>query len=228
MLHINKEPSEYYVLFDSPNTASAHVAPSKAVLTTNPLGNPTARGCLLVCLAFIGGMLLTSIATAAERKSLHLSCASSPDLPKLQVNTILLSCALPQNHQLFARLEQFYRKTFHALGFGFTMASVPRAREIAELNSGRVDGTCGRTAIPPFSNHPHLKRVATPIGRYTPQLLTNNHQNRIQSLKDLAPGYKLAYIRGSEGIEVLQKKHPELQLIALTNTEIALKMLADY
>ncbi len=146
-------------------------------------------------------------------------------LPSLRENTILFSCAVPQKHPQFDELEQFYRQVFNLLGYGFTMASVPRAREVAELNSGRVDGTCGRTALPPFSNHPHLIQIATPIGRHRPQVLTNHFQQQIQSLKDLDPDKTLAYVRGSEGLSD-QHFPAGLKRIPVTNADIAIKMLA--
>lgn len=136
---------------------------------------------------------------------------------------IVFSCTLPPKFQAFAEIENFYRRAFARVGYQFSMTSLPRAREIAELLSGRLDGSCARIDSAAYRHNKAIIRLPVSVMQSSPQLIS--HIPKIRSLRDIPQHESLAYVRGSSIAANILKGERDLTLTEVTSGEIGLKML---
>ncbi|WP_423893986.1 hypothetical protein [Candidatus Pelagadaptatus aseana] len=137
---------------------------------------------------------------------------------------IVFSCLVPDRYPLFTEFESFYREAFAALGYNFSMISLPRAREIAELLNGRVDGVCARVDVEPFSSANNLQRLDIAVGNITQMVVSPVPLPEVP-IGQLPQG-RLGYVRGAQVSLTWLRAFPQMEQIVLNSSESGLKMLA--
>ncbi|MEC8427204.1 MAG: hypothetical protein VXZ35_02175, partial [Pseudomonadota bacterium] len=152
------------------------------------------------------------------------SSAGTPELPVRSENHLVFSCSMPPKFPLYERLRLFYTNAFKELGYGFSMIPLPRAREVAELASGRVDGTCGRGLRPAFLDNRQLIKVDVAIGRSSKQMITT--VAGIQSIEDIPSGTEVYYVRGTQSSNRFLVGNPDFHAKGVNTIENGIKMLA--
>lgn len=131
---------------------------------------------------------------------------------------------MPPKYPVFEQIERLYRNAFQQLGYHFTLVSLPRTREVAEVLNSRLDGSCARPDVAPFSNSDQVIRLEAPVARAIPQLLTH-----FESLSDINTSYreaKLAYVRGSQWANQDFSLLGQRESIGVTTVDLGIKMLA--
>lgn len=154
--------------------------------------------------------------------------AASPELNETMGGRpiIVFGCSVSANNQYYEQAESFYRKVFTKLGYRFSMLSLPRTRELAELKKGQLEGSCGRRFSPPYAVFPELVRVPVAIGTLSQVLLSRDATPGIPSLSDLPDGKRIAYVRGGITATEFVNQYPNLDPIAVVDAEVGIKMLA--
>ncbi len=167
-----------------------------------------------------------SRAIRQTKKATPYSVRIDQALPVGGEKEIIFGCSIAKSSEVFPVIEGFYRQLFHKLGFDFKMIALPRAREIAELNRGALDGSCGRENIEPFISSKNLQMIDVPIAEVTFDVLALSAQGKIKSLSQLPPDSTVAYVRGSEKLKKVLQTTSHLKLIRVTTPDIGMKMLA--
>lgn len=164
----------------------------------------------------------------SQRKTVApYSVNTNQPLPtKRNNNEMIFGCSSSKNSQIFKTAESFYGSVFKEMGYTLTMVALPRAREIAELNKGILDGTCARGNYPPFNQSANLIKLKTPIATVTYEVIATTPQPPFQHPADIPKGKRIAFVRGSPIADKLLEKHPAKNRIPVTNVDIGMKMLA--
>jgi ABC-type amino acid transport substrate-binding protein len=168
---------------------------------------------------------ILSKAVSKQQERLPYESFGETPIPNQKPSTIVFGCAIPGRTEAFKEVEALYRKAFDELGYQFAMVSLPRARELAELNSGRLDGSCARGLKAPFNALRPMIKVATPIVKYSIQILSNKAGQSLSNGK-VEAGSRVAYVRGGN---ITKEYIPHLGSIRptpVTNAAIGIKMLA--
>lgn len=135
---------------------------------------------------------------------------------------IVFSCPIPSRYPLFKKIEAFYRDAFAALGYQFTMLSLPRMREMVEVLNGRLDGSCARADVKPFNDVSSLLRIRVPVAEVMRVILSTRQINASESLPAVG---QLGYVRGAQMSTNALKDFPGMDLVVLNTPESGLKML---
>ncbi len=167
-----------------------------------------------------------SDAIRQTKKATPYSVRIDQALPVRGEKEIIFGCSIAKSSEVFPVIEGFYRQIFHKLGFDFTMIALPRAREVAELNRGALDGSCGRENIEPFTSNKNMQMIDIPIAEVTFDVLALSAQGQIKNLSQLPTGSSVAYVRGSEKLKRVLQATSNLKLIRVTTPDIGMKMLA--
>ncbi|WP_423893982.1 hypothetical protein [Candidatus Pelagadaptatus aseana] len=137
---------------------------------------------------------------------------------------IVFGCSVPPKYPAFEQVKRFYQQAFGELGYDFTLVPLPRAREVAEVLNGRLDGSCARPNVAPFSSSAELIQLEVPVARATPQLLT--HIKDLSGVAAAAHEAKLAYVRGGQWAGQKFGLLGDRKSIGVTTVDIGIKMLA--
>jgi ABC-type amino acid transport substrate-binding protein len=140
--------------------------------------------------------------------------------------SIVFGCSIPSESKYYKLLENFYRKIFMRLGYGFTMISLPRGREMAELMKNSLDGTCGRRKDAPHHVFSTLKRLPEPIVTLSYVLLSREPYPDIRYLNEIPSGKILAYVRGGALAQDILDKQTHINVFKVPDAEVGIKMLA--
>ncbi len=140
--------------------------------------------------------------------------------------SIVFGCSISSESKYYVLLENFYRKVFTQLGYDFTMVSLPREREMAELFKNSLDGTCGRRKDTRSHIFSKLERLPTPIIALSYVLLSREPYPDIRNLEEIPPGKMLSYVRGGAiALDILEKQ-AHIKIFKVTDAEVGIKMLA--
>lgn len=140
--------------------------------------------------------------------------------------SIVFGCSIPSESKYYKLLENFYRKIFMQLGYDFTMISLPRGREMAELMKNSLDGTCGRRKDAPHHVFSTLKRLPEPIVTLSYVLLSREPYPDIRYLNEIPSGKILAYVRGGALAQDILDKQVHINVFKVPDAEVGIKMLA--
>lgn len=167
-----------------------------------------------------------SHAISAKTKAKPYEPYPDKEIPPLADDVITFGCSVPKHSLAFSKLEEAYRRAFHAVGYDFRMFSLPRVRERVELFSGNIDGTCARGNVSPFSDHPSLLLVRVPITQITLKVYSRHPFRPVTDLRQLPEGKRIAFVRGTKLAELLLLRAPQLKHVGVVTPEIGVKMLA--
>ncbi|BFM16039.1 hypothetical protein R50073_22220 [Maricurvus nonylphenolicus] len=175
-------------------------------------------------LAHLSEPLAQAIGQRKQHKPYILN--DNEPLPQTGDRELLFGCSVSKNSRVFKIADKFYSKIFANLGYTLTMVALPRAREIAELNKGVLDGTCARGDHTPFNQNDQLRKLNTPIASVTYEIIATKPQAPMHQYSDIPTDKRVAFVRGSPIVDDILSYHPAHNRIPVTNVAIGMKMLA--
>jgi hypothetical protein len=198
---------------------------------SNPISWLLGRGFLnagllkncLACLLFSQSFFAMS---EPPRGANQTPWVSIPAVLEKDDKSIVFGCSISSESKYYVLLENFYRKVFTQLGYDFTMVSLPREREMAELLKNSLDGTCGRRKDAPNQIFSKLERLPTPIIALSYVLLSRESYPEIRYLDEIPAGMTLSYVRGGAIAQDILEKQEHIKVFKVTDAEVGIKMLA--
>ncbi len=181
---------------------------------------------LKICLIFL---LLSQVSFSMSEPLDGVSQTPWVSLPASLVKQdkrIVFGCSIPSESKYYKLGEDFYRKLFKQLGYGFKMIAMPRGREVAELLNNNLDGTCGRRKDAPHPIFSTLERLPMPIIVLSYELLSRDPYPDIRYLDELPAGKILAYVRGGAVAQDILDKQLHINVFKVLDAEVGIKMLA--
>lgn len=141
---------------------------------------------------------------------------------------IVFACSFDESSPDLLAVKRIYSEAFAALGYDFSMIYPPAGRGIAMLDSGLVDGDCGRNGkfIEMTGSH-NLLRVLEPIRNVNVSVWTNSPNIKISTLTDInRKGVQVGYVRGLIGVRSILDSFGNIKKLSLNDTVTGLKMLS--
>jgi hypothetical protein len=156
-----------------------------------------------------------------KQKDLHAASLSSE-------GAIHFNCALNNRSPLFHKLVSIYRQAFKDIGKEFYMTTTLPGREMANITSGLIDGSCGRSKkIFERFGRDKLLLVNVPIMNVEFQVWTHMPDLEATSLADFSDGkLRVGYRYGLVVVDREFQKWPEMQVTKVIHSEQGVKMLA--
>ncbi len=142
--------------------------------------------------------------------------------------SIHFNCPLNYQSPLFHKLVSVYRHAFKELGKEFYMTTTLPGREMANLTSGLIDGSCGRSEKI-FENFERdsIVLVNVPVMNVEFQVWTHLKDLDVSHLADLNDGkLRVGYRYGLVVVEREFQSFPEEQISKVIHSEQGVKMLA--
>jgi ABC-type amino acid transport substrate-binding protein len=143
-------------------------------------------------------------------------------------DTIHFNCALNNKSPLFHKMVSVYRQAFKELGKEFYMTTTLPGREMANLTSGLIDGSCGRTdMIFEKFGRDSLVLVNVPVMNVEFQMWTHLADLDASKLSDLNDGkLRVGYRYGLVVVDRDFQTWPVDKVHRLIHSEQGVKMLA--
>ncbi|GAA5317828.1 MAG: hypothetical protein AseanaTS_30350 [Candidatus Pelagadaptatus aseana] len=140
---------------------------------------------------------------------------------------LLFACPLSEKVPMFRLVEQLYRDAFAALGYEFKMVSLPLVRSEAELQAGRIDGSCARGAAF-MARHPEVVRLPGVEMPTSYQVWALSPDIGFRNLADLQRhGGRVGLVWGDYQLETVLTEAGIERLYTANSTTVGLKMLAS-
>jgi hypothetical protein len=142
--------------------------------------------------------------------------------------TLRLEISVPSNSGIAREVIANYRKVFAQLGYKLDIEYYPGKRGLIYLESGKVDGTVGRTfGLRQRSEFKKLIRINYPVAYLTISLWCRDHPAKLHQAQPSRPLY-IGYREGANWTQASMTKINTKVAAGypLNSTEHAIKMLA--
>jgi hypothetical protein len=143
-----------------------------------------------------GGVIDQAIKTISTNwlLSVVLLLGAAPSVAENNSTVIHFGCGMKQGNEVFQNIHKAMTAVLADMGYEFQMSHLPRNRVEAELDSGRIDGICGKTRYY-YENSPVALPVLPPVslGRL---ILFGRHDSPDINTSDV----HLLYVRGSSSM----------------------------
>lgn len=155
--------------------------------------------------------LASALSTFIERYTARSPYQPPVTLPKPtgpnEFTQLKFSCPIPSDNTYFPLIEKAFNKSFHQMGYHINLVSMSRAREIAELRQGNMDGSCGRTRLLGESLKDQMILIDVPATPMRLQLWGTTPNLNIQSFSKIPKGSRIAAERGTAALLPHLKQH---------------------
>jgi ABC-type amino acid transport substrate-binding protein len=143
-------------------------------------------------------------------------------------DTIHFNCLLKPDSPLFQKAVSTYREAFSALGKSFFMTTALPGREIANIKSGLVDGSCGRSQnLVNAIGRKDIIIIDVPLANMEYRIWSLNKHLKILSAEDIiSQKLSVGYRYGIIDLDDVFKKYPSIEKHRVIHVEQGLKMLA--
>ncbi len=143
-------------------------------------------------------------------------------------DTIHFNCSLKPDSPLFQKAVSVYREAFRALGKSFFMTTTLPGREIANIKSGLVDGSCGRNLnLVEALGSKDMIAIDVPLANMEYRIWSLNQNTKIENAEDiLQQNLSVGYRYGVINLDSALKNFPSIEKHKIIHVEQGLKMLA--
>jgi hypothetical protein len=170
------------------------------------------HGILLKKHAHLADALSTFIARFTARSPYRPPTSMPTPASPSEFTQLKFSCPIPSDNTYFQLIEKAFNKSFHQMGYHINLVSMSRAREIAELRQGNIDGSCGRTRLLGESLKDQMIVIEAPTTPMRLQIWGTTPNLNIQSFSKIPEGSRIAAERGTAALLPHLKQHFPLTL----------------
>ncbi|GAA5317470.1 MAG: hypothetical protein AseanaTS_26750 [Candidatus Pelagadaptatus aseana] len=161
------------------------------------------------------GMKVSAAVLSVALALLLSAAAGAQDNPKV----VHFGCGMKDSNRVFQEIDKALSAVFTAMGYEFHMTHFPRIRVEAELESGRLDGICGKTRHY-FENSDVALPLSPPVSMGHLVLFGRDDSKGLSE-----PDVRLLYVRGSSSVRAYLDQ-AKLTAEPITTIYQGLKMVA--